>query len=444
MTVPCLVSLADGPVAAMSKAKKTSRKSKTGKKSSGTRNSSSKTGKTRTQSVVNRERRQTEQEIKQTRQAINENTRKTRQNLDRLNNLDAQISRQESTISSLSTRLDTINTRIACSEDSIAAIEAQVAQLRSELREDLRGMRSHRRRVNSLAFIFSAQDFNTASHRYSYLRQLRTARSHKIAALRDALALLDARRAELLTLQQQHSSTLTQLNMARQMMETQQGEARQLARQLSAEGRSLQQILADKRRRVQQLDAELNRIIEAEARAAARAEKRRQQQNNSASASGKSRNADDGRRPAATGTAEADRRLSGPFSSNKGRLLFPVAGNYTITGTFGRSTRHGMAIDNSGIDISVAPGTKARAVFDGTVTSVFMMPTYHNVVIIRHGGYLTVYAGLTGITIAKGQQVRTGQNIGTIWTNPDADNRTELHFEVRHERTKLNPLQWVR
>lgn len=440
-----MVSIAEGPVAAMSKAKKTSGKSKTRKKSSGKRNSSSKTSKTRTQSVVNRERRQTEQEIKQTRQAINENTRKTRQNLDRLNNLDAQISRQESTISSLSTRLDTINTRISYSEDSIAAIEAQVAQLRSELREDLRGMRSHRRRVNSLAFIFSAQDFNTASHRYSYLRQLRTARSRKIAALRDALALLDARRAALLTLRQQHSSTLTQLNMARQMMETQQGQARQLARQLSAEGRSLQQILAEKRRRAQQLDAELNRIIEAEAQAAAAAERKRQQRNNTASTSGNTSSGNSGRQTGGkTGTAEADRRLSGPFSSNKGRLLFPVAGNYTITGTFGRSTRHGMAIDNSGIDISVAPGTKARAVFDGTVTSVFMMPTYHNVVIIRHGGYLTVYAGLTGITIAKGQQVRSGQNIGTIWTNPDADNRTELHFEVRHERTKLNPLQWVR
>lgn len=440
-----MVSIAEGPVAAMSKAKKTSGKSKTRKKSSGTRNSLSKTSKTRTQSVVNRERRQTEQEIKQTRQAINENTRKTRQNLDRLNNLDAQISRQESTISSLSTRLDTINTRISYSEDSIAAIEAQVAQLRSELREDLRGMRSHRRRVNSLAFIFSAQDFNTASHRYSYLRQLRTARSRKIAALRDALALLDGRRAALLTLRQQHSSTLTQLNMARQMMETQQGQARQLARQLSAEGRSLQQILAEKRRRAQQLDAELNRIIEAEAQAAAAAERKRQQRNNTASTSGNTSSGNSGRQTGGkTGTAEADRRLSGPFSSNKGRLLFPVAGNYTITGTFGRSTRHGMAIDNSGIDISVAPGTKARAVFDGTVTSVFMMPTYHNVVIIRHGGYLTVYAGLTGITIAKGQQVRTGQNIGTIWTNPDADNRTELHFEVRHERTKLNPLQWVR
>ena len=81
---------------------------------------------------------------------------------------------------------------------------------------------------------------------------------------------------------------------------------------------------------------------------------------------------------------------------------------------------------------------------DGTVTSIFMMPTYHNVIIVRHGGYLTVYAGLTNISVSKGQKVKAGQTLGTIWTNPDAGNRTELHFEVRHERTKLNPLEWVR
>ena len=39
---------------------------------------------------------------------------------------------------------------------------------------------------------------------------------------------------------------------------------------------------------------------------------------------------------------------------------------------------------------------------------------------------------------------KTGQRPNISVTNPDAGNRTELHFEVRHERTKLNPLEWVR
>lgn len=423
------------PVPAVKSASKSKTKAN---KSKNKKNKAKTQQNTRSQSAIKRERQQTQQEIARTRTALDDNARRTRQNLDRLNDLDAQITRQQSTIHTLSVRLDTINTHISHSEDSIRHIEQNVASLRADLKKTLREMRSRRRRINSLAFIFSAPDFNSASRRYNYLQQLQQACDRKVHRLRDELALLDARRADLLTLRNHHSSTLNQLNMARQMMETQQGQAQQLARQLSAEGKNLQKILAEKKRRAAELDRELNRIIESEARAAAENERRNQARNNRRENNGQTAS------QGPSGNADADRSMSGPFGSNKGRLLFPVAGKYTITGTFGRSTRQGLAIDNSGIDISVAPGTKARAVFDGTVTSIFMMPTYHNVIIVRHGGYLTVYAGLTNISVSKGQKVKAGQTLGTIWTNPDAGNRTELHFEVRHERTKLNPLEWVR
>ena len=50
--------------------------------------------------------------------------------------------------------------------------------------------------------------------------------------------------------------------------------------------------------------------------------------------------------------------------------------------------------NNSGIDIQTAPGTDARAVFNGEVTRVFVVPGYNNSVIVRHGNYLTVYSKL--------------------------------------------------
>ncbi len=422
---------------------RTEKKAKSNSKISGKKQTKT-TEKSRSQSAVKRERKQNEKEIKQTRAAINDNSRRTRENLDRLNNLDAQITRQENAITTLNSRLDSINNGIATSENDIRQIERDVARLRAEVRKSLRDMRAARRRISSVAFVFSASDFNSARKRYAYLKKLQDARDRKIRQLRDRLALLDKHRAELLTLQNYHSATLNKLSVAKQVMQTQQGEALELGRQLTAEGRNLQIILAEKRQRAAQLDAELNRIIEAEARAAAEARKKKKPAQNP----DKRQNGTNGKpqkhhNSQISGNADAERTLSGPFAHNKGRLLFPVAGQYTITGTFGRSTHHGLAIDNSGIDIATAPGTKARAIFDGQVASVFMIPTYHTVVIIRHGGYLTVYAGLSSINVAKGQKVHTGQNIGTIWTNPEMG-RTELHFEVRHERTKLNPLQWVR
>ena len=65
-------------------------------------------------------------------------------------------------------------------------------------------------------------------------------------------------------------------------------------------------------------------------------------------------------------------------------------------------------------------------------------------VLVRHGEYLTVYAGLTDLTVRKGQEVKAGQALGAIYSDPADGNRTRLHFEVRKEIEKLDPAEWLR
>lgn len=145
--------------------------------------------------------------------------------------------------------------------------------------------------------------------------------------------------------------------------------------------------------------------------------------------------------------ADDSRSLSGSFSSNKGRLLFPVAGKYNVVGRFGRS-RHAdlsrVEIDNPGIDIEIPAGGNARAVYDGMVSSIFFMDGYHNIVMVRHGEYLTVYANIDRLSVKKGDRVAAGQTLGHVYSDTSDNNRTILHFEVRRERDKLNPLEWVK
>ena len=63
---------------------------------------------------------------------------------------------------------------------------------------------------------------------------------------------------------------------------------------------------------------------------------------------------------------------------------------------------------------------------------------------LRHGNYLTVYAGIDNLSVKKGDKVKAGQTLGSIYSDPDDSNRTVLHFEVRRERAKLNPEDWVK
>lgn len=146
-------------------------------------------------------------------------------------------------------------------------------------------------------------------------------------------------------------------------------------------------------------------------------------------------------------TADADRALSGSFESNKGRLLFPVSGKYKIVRHFGRQ-RHAdlpyVQTDNGGIDIEVPAGGTARAIFAGKVSAIFRQPGFNTIVMVRHGNYLTIYANLSEISVKTGDTVKANQTIGRIFSDPDDDNRSIMHFELRKEKAKLNPEQWVR
>ena len=140
-------------------------------------------------------------------------------------------------------------------------------------------------------------------------------------------------------------------------------------------------------------------------------------------------------------------KLSGSFASNKGKLPYPVTGNCRIVRRFGRQKHPELKYvetDNPGIDIEASQGAQARAVFDGKVSAIFQQPGYNNIVMVRHGNYLTIYAGLANIYVKTGDTLKMGQAIGVVFTDKDDENRALLHFEIRKEREKLNPELWLK
>lgn len=145
--------------------------------------------------------------------------------------------------------------------------------------------------------------------------------------------------------------------------------------------------------------------------------------------------------------AKEDIRISGDFESNRGRLPYPVAGRYRIVKRFGRQ-RHPelkyVETDNSGIDIEVGSGASARAIFPGKVSAIFHQPGFNTIVMVRHGNYLTIYAGLGSIAVKTGDTVKPNQTIGSVFADPDDGGRSILHFEIRKEKNKLNPEEWLR
>jgi len=136
--------------------------------------------------------------------------------------------------------------------------------------------------------------------------------------------------------------------------------------------------------------------------------------------------------------------IAGGFEKNKGRLPMPVDKGF-ISGHFGvqaHATLERVTVNNKGIYIQTTAGSQARAVYEGEVTSCFVM-NGTTAVIIQHGTYRTVYSGLSSVSVKKGDKVKAKQYIGKIYSDPEQDNSTILFFQIWQDKNILNPEQWL-
>ena len=132
------------------------------------------------------------------------------------------------------------------------------------------------------------------------------------------------------------------------------------------------------------------------------------------------------------------------FGKNRGRLPWPVNGR-VATG-FGnvKNPRFGTTTFNSGIDIAAPFGTAISAVAAGRVEFVNWLEGFGKCAILTHGGgFYTLYAHASEISVTVGKDVTAGQAIGRVGDTGSTIG-TALHFEIRRGKQALNPIEWLR
>ena len=142
-------------------------------------------------------------------------------------------------------------------------------------------------------------------------------------------------------------------------------------------------------------------------------------------------------------TPEA-KALSSNFENNKGKLPWPTSKG-VVTAYYGEHWHpvlKGIKIYNNGVDISTDAGGRARAVFEGEVSGVIVLPGSGKAVMVRHGAYISVYANLVDVFVQKGDKLTTKQEIGKAKTDQQKG-QTHVHFELWKGQTTMNPSQWL-
>jgi murein hydrolase activator len=125
----------------------------------------------------------------------------------------------------------------------------------------------------------------------------------------------------------------------------------------------------------------------------------------------------------------------GGFQASRGRLLFPVPGRAEAR----PARREGTG--GPGLEIRAPLGSPVRAVFGGRVAFADRYGPYGRLVILDHGDhYYSVSGNLAGIDVKIGDEVASGERIGTVG---DDGHGAMLYFEVRRGTETIAPGPWL-
>lgn len=98
---------------------------------------------------------------------------------------------------------------------------------------------------------------------------------------------------------------------------------------------------------------------------------------------------------------------------------------------------------NDGIKIAASVGEPVRAAAAGEVVYAGNeLQGYGELVLLRHGDWVTAYAHNSVLRVSVGQQVEAGAVIAEAGSTGSA-NRVQVHFEIRRGVTPVNPLEYL-
>ena len=355
-----------------------------------------------------------EKEIETIDRQLSDNMSKSRSELSKLTLLQTKVRNRKAIITASDRQIRQYSDDIYLTQKRINRLQERLDTLSDYYTRLVRSAYKNRDAKVWYMYILASDNLGQAFRRYSYFKNLSSEmrrQADDIVRAREELqekkAGLQAMKADAEKVRAEREKELSSLNAEKARSE-------KLVAQLKRSRGRYEKELAAKRKEINALNREIERLI-AEAM----------------KSGGKGK------------PAEIDYALDAEFSKNKGKLPWPVEG--VVVDRFGQHyhpvfTRVKLPFNN-GISIAVAAGARVRAVFDGVVKQIVVMPGYNQCVLVQHGNWFSFYCKLQNTTVKAGDKVRTGQVIGTVDTiNGD----TQLHFQIWQKQTPQNPELWLR
>ena len=370
-------------------------------------------------------RAQLENDIKILNRQLDQNIKNSNKVLSSLTLVRRKINAREQLIATYDKQLKELNDSLYLCQKELGRLQARHDTLSLYYSRLVRGAYKNRDTRLWYMYILSSDSMGQAFNRFDYFRNLSTQMSAEALKLREASAQLEAQKQRLNKLKAQVNETRKKVVSERTQLQSEEGDASKLVTQLKKDRRTYEKQLKEKNRQKEELNRKIAELI--------RQQTRKQDGAGKKTGGGSSK----------TTSTAVDTKLSNEFAANKGRLPWPVEG--TIMERFGKHShpvyKNVQLPQNNGVTLVVKHGAQAKAVFNGTVSQVVVLPGYNQCVLVNHGEYFTLYSKLKSVSVKAGQKITVGQVVGTVDTIGGED---LFHFELWKGSTPQNPESWLR
>ncbi len=368
---------------------------------------------------------QLEKEIATINRQLKDNARSSSRALTDLSLVRRKISARQELIAESDREIHALDDSIRVRQKEIDRLQARHDTLTLYYNRLVRSAYKNRDSRIWYMYILSSENIGQAVRRFGYLKGLSKNMSDQARQIQETAAVLEVEKERLAGMRDEARALRSQRQADVDALRSEEGENANLVARLQKDRKKYQSDLQKKNREVEALNREIAEIIR---KATAKPK--------SSGGSGKSSGGK-------TTSTAVDEKLSSSFAANKGRLPWPVEGS--VIESYGQHYhpvyKNVKLPFNNGVTLAVARGTQAKAVFDGTVAQVVVIPGYNQCVLVQHGSYFTFYCKLKSVSVKAGQKVTTGQVLGTVDTISGED---QFHFQLWKERTPQNPENWLR
>ena len=344
--------------------------------------------------------------------------------LEQMEALDQKINVRQELIRVTNQQSNLLNRQINTNVRSISKLREDLELLKQDYAKLIVHAYQNRSDQNRLMFLLSSKNFFQALKRFQYIKQYAQHRKQQGEAIQTKTEELVRLNKDLVEQRKVKNALLEENKLAKQQLYKEITTQKELLRTIRANESRYVQIIEEKRKESRRIDREIERLI-------------RSAIVSSNKASGSSSTTSFELTPEA-------RALASNFSSNKGKLIWPVEKGIKSQGfgVYADKIYPGIKHQNNGVTITTNKGETARAIFEGEVVTVMTDKMGRKGVFIRHGNYISMYWNLANSYVQKGDKVAAKEELGQIYTNR-FNGTTKLKFYLYQDSKKLNPEHWI-